>query len=123
MPTSVAEHTIVVSRVAESFSIPTDNHWVTAITLLDINENTRPNDAWGIIGLAQADTQISNRIATVAQGYLGRANDIFWTGKLIADPNTVIFAQVNGTTTRKYRLVVILNPIITTEGNLIVVDP
>lgn len=123
MPVAVEETTIIVSYIRQIFTIPTDNHWVTAITLVDIDQNTSPVDCWANIGLQLEFGSFETRIATLAAGYLGTGCDLFWSGKIIADPATAIFAELFGVATKRYRLIAVVNKIITTEGNRIVVDP
>jgi len=123
MPIIQVQATISVSLRPQIVLIPTDNHWVTAITLFSLDQESPPVECWAQIGLLGGGSTLEHKAATLAQGACGSGSDVFWSGKIIADPNTFIFANLIGTTTRQYRLVAVVNTIISTEGNLIVVDP
>ena len=123
MPLAVAETVLAASFTRQLVTIPTDNHWVTAISVVNMDQDTEPVECWVTIGLQQSGGSYETRICTLAQGYCGTATDVFWSGKLIADPGTAIFAELFGTITKTYRLLAVLNPIIATQEGLIVVDP
>lgn len=123
MPVIATESTIAISYQPQLVSIPVDNHWVTAITLINIDHDTPPVDCWALIGLKDETGSWQTRFSTLAAGYCGSSCDVYWSGKIIADPATAIFAELLGEATRRYRLVAVVNKIIATEGNRIVVDP
>lgn len=123
MPVSTAEITLTLSYVPQVVSVPVDNHWVTALTLINLSQDASPVEAWASIGFAQNQPSLQNTIAILAQGYLGTHAALFWTGKLIADPDTFLYAHILGNASHKFRLVAITNKILGIENGRIVVDP
>ena len=123
MPVTSADITLAASYLPQVVSIPVDNHWVTAMTLINISQNSEPTQTWASIGIAQNQPSLENSIAIVAQGYLGTTAALFWTGKLIADPDSLLYARIYGTLAHTFRLVAITNKILGIVDGRIIVDP
>lgn len=123
MPTAVAQITLALSYQAQAVSIPLDNHWLTSASLINISQDSRATQTWAFIGLAQGAPAFENLISVLAQGYLGGSSSLFWTGKLIADPDTLLFAHIFGTAGQQFRLISVVNKVIEYKKGLILVDP
>jgi len=123
MPVTTNEATIASSYVPQGIVVPLDNHFVNSVIVVDIQQNTTPVEAWVQIYLTSGDSAISNRVATLSQGYVGTGQDCAWTGRIIADPHTFLVASIMGPATARYRMSATVYKIITMEGGTVIVDP
>lgn len=123
MPTRVENGTAAANRVLLRLTIPMEEHIIYSASIFQQFTSEQPNDAFGIIGLMAGGTNINNRIAILASGYLGSSASIGWTGQLPTWSDSYLYADIHSSSGGNFRVTAILWKYLIKDGIIHGIDP
>lgn len=78
---------------------------------------------FGEVGLMQGGESAENRICTLSYGYFGVMCPIIWSGSIMSEPDSSLYARVWGPQAVTLRLSSVLLKVVSTKDGLVYVDP
>lgn len=123
MPTTTKDVVAAANRVKATVTIPVDKVVLSTLNLVDLSNALQPNDAYAEIGLMSGGTEVGQKIAVVASGYIGKAITVSWTGKIICEPDMFLYGDVYSSVGGTFRLQGLVTPYKTGEKGELILDP
>lgn len=123
MPTPAKDVVAAADRVQATITIPIEGSVLSALSVIDLSNALRPNDAWVELGIMSGGVLPQHKVAALAAGYSAKDSPVSWTGKIITEADMYLYAHIYSGTGGIFRLVAISNPYkLTAEGGIIL-DP
>ena len=104
MPSLSKDITAAAGRVQSIVTIPIDATKIKAASAVSITEGISPVSTYAEIGIMAGGELYANRVAVLAQGYIGSGSSIGWTGEIKGDGEQYLYLSLRAHDTSTYRL-------------------
>lgn len=123
MPVASKDYTLLANHVRETWTIPVEYHIIKAINIFKLAGYLGMENIYGELGLMQGGVALSNKIVALSWGYFGDMSPLGWSGSIMTEPDTFIYAQALGPNAVQLRLTSVLYKVVGSKEGLILVDP
>lgn len=104
MPSLSKDVTATVDRVQTIETLQIDGTHVRSATAVSITENISPVAAYAEIGIMAGGKLYANRVAVLAQGYIGAGASINWTGNIKGEGEQFLYISIWSNAANTYRV-------------------
>lgn len=104
MPSNVSNLTATADRVQTIAIIPIDGTNIISLGALSVTAGISPVSAFAEIGILEGGELYANRIAVLAQGYIGASSSINWSGEHNGESQQFAYLSIWSNAANTYRL-------------------